>query len=95
MYLKSKKKQVNVRRLPAGLTASMDKNALTDLLVGQPTAELSNEKSKIATAHQDRSKSVFDKIFRRRQKQQEPLQEKRYEYCIQIPISTVFDICTY
>lgn len=71
MYLKSKKKQVNVRRLPAGLTASMDKNALTDLLIGQPTAESGNEKSTVIATHQDRSKSLFDKIFRRRQKQQE------------------------
>lgn len=82
MYLKSKKKQVNVRRLPAGLTASMDKNALTDLLVGQPTAEPANEKSKVVAAKQDRPKDLFAKIFRRRQKQEESSQTKKYVVCI-------------
>lgn len=82
MYLKSKKKQVNVRRLPAGLTASMDKNALTDLLVGQPTAESTNGKSKVVAANQDRPKDLFDKIFRRRQKQEDSPQTKRYVGCM-------------
>lgn len=92
MYLKSKKKQVNVRRLPAGLTASMDKNALTDLLVGQPTTEPAHEKSKVVAAKQDRPKDLFDKIFRRRQKQEESSQAKKYVVCLWVSLYSFLTI---
>ncbi|KAI9259454.1 hypothetical protein BDA99DRAFT_538416 [Phascolomyces articulosus] len=63
LYVKSDKSMVQIPRLPTNLTASMDRNALVDLLVGYHESIFPNENH--ATVKAKKSPGFFGRLARR------------------------------